>query len=271
MIETPDGPPAYFNGQTPARTRLQRLKHVGMRLATKQFKRLVWLLFRREFQKIGLYHIYRDDRGEAVYSPQRILVLGVREIEFECTWPRALQFVGPALHTPPYQGPSPVFPDDCRPCVLISIGTHLVHAKAAVSAAIREIAAKHNEIVFHFTHGNADALVGRQEGNFHEYAYISYTDHLPRYDAVVHHAGAGIMNHCLRYGLPAVVHPLDFDQFDNAARLVAAGVALQAKKLADLEPAILRALSDEALKAKCAEMSRVVAGYDDVGTIRGMI
>ena len=65
MIETLDGPPGYFNGQTPARTTLQRLKHAVMRLATKQFKRLVWLLFRREFQKIGFHGIYRADGVDA--------------------------------------------------------------------------------------------------------------------------------------------------------------------------------------------------------------
>ena len=271
VIETPDGPPAYFNGQIPARTALQCMKHAAMRLATKQFKRLMWLMFRREFQKIGFHGIHRADGSEAVYSPQRILALSVREIEFECTWPRAVQFVGPVLHTPPYRGPSPVFPNDGRPCVLTSIGTHLVHAKAMVVAAIRQIAARHRGIVFHFTHGNAEAPSREQEGNFHEYAYISYVDHLPRYDAVVHHAGAGIMNHCLRHGIPAVVHPLDFDQFDNAARLVAAGLALPANKLGDLEAAILGALSDEVLKTKCVGMGRVVARYDDVETIMGML
>jgi UDP:flavonoid glycosyltransferase YjiC (YdhE family) len=271
VIETPDGPPAYFNGQFPARTAPQRLKHAAMRLATRQFKRLVWLLFRREFRKIGFHGIYRADGSEAAYSPQRILALGVREIEFGCTWPRAVQFVGPVLHTPPYRGPSPVFPDDGRPCVLISIGTHLLHAKAGVAAAVRRIAARHPGIVFHFTHGDAAAPPGEQEVNFHEYPYISYMDHLPRYAAVVHHAGAGIMNHCLRHGLPAVVHPLDFDQFDNAARLVAAGVALPAKSLGDLEPAILAALGDASLKAKCLEMSRIVSGYDDVESIIGML
>ncbi len=271
VIETPEGPPAYFNGQTPSRTTMQRLKHAVMRLATKQFKRLVWLLFRRDFQRIGFHGIYRADGSEAVYSPQCILALGVREIEFECVWPRAVRFVGPVLYTPPYRGSSPVFPDDGRPCVLISIGTHLVHAKAKVAAAIREIASHHPGIVFHFTHGNAASPSGEQVDNFHEYAFISYMEHLPRYNAVVHHAGAGIMNHCLRQGLPAVVHPMDFDQFDNAARLVAAGVALAANNLADLEPAILRALSDEALQAKCAKMSLVVAGYDEVGTIMEML
>jgi len=271
VIETPNGPPAYFNGQQPARTALQRLKHAAMRRATKGFKRFVWLLFWRVFQRIGFHGIYRADGSEAVYSPQRILVLGAREIEFECSWPRAVQFVGPVLYTPPYKGPAPVFPDDGRPCVLISIGTHLLHAKGRVGSAIREMAVRHPGIVFHFTLGNSVAAFARQEGNFHEYAYVSYLDHLPRYDLVVHHAGAGVMNHCLKHGIPAVVHPLDFDQFDNAARVVAAGVAIAAPKLHDLETAILRALHDEALTARCAVMSRVVSVYNAVETISKML
>ena len=261
VIETPDGPPAYFNGQTPARTSLQLLKHAAMRMATKRFKHLIWWLFRGDFRDIGFYGIYRDDGGEAVYSQQRILALGVREIEFECTWPRAMRFVGPMLYTPPYEESPPVFPNDEKRCVLISIGTHLGHAKVAMCHTVRDIAARHPEIMFHFSHGNVSAQCAVAEGNFHEYAYIPYADYLPSYDVVVHHAGAGIMNYCLRHGCPSVVHPIDFDQFDNAARLVAAGVAIAAYRLGDLETAILVALNDVILKEKCVVMSRVMAGY----------
>lgn len=271
VIETPNGPPAYFNGQRPARTALQRLMHVAMRWTTKGFKHIIWLLFWRVFQRIGFCGIYRSDGSEAVYSPHCILALGAKEIEFDCTWPKAVQFVGPVLYIPPYKGPLPAFRDDGRPCVLISIGTHLMHAKDGMRNAIRSMAVLHPGIVFHFTHGNSVAAFARQEGNFHEYAFVSYLDHLPRYDLVVHHAGSGVMNHCLKHGIPAVVHPLDFDQFDNAARLVAAGVAIAAPKLHDLETAILRALHDEALKARCAAMSRVVSVYNAVETISKML
>jgi UDP:flavonoid glycosyltransferase YjiC (YdhE family) len=267
VIETPDGPPAYFKGQLPARTTFQRLRHSVMRKATKGFKHLAWLLFRRVFIGVGFHGIYRSDGNEAVYSPERILALGARELEFDCTWPQAVTFVGPVLYTPPYKGPDPKFPDDGRPCVLISIGTHLLHAKDNVASAIRKIAERNPGIVFHFSHGNSAAPTVRQEANFHEYAYISYADHLPRYDLVVHHAGAGVTNHCLTHGIPSVVHPLDFDQFDYAARLVAAGVAIAAPQLLDLEPAILGALHNEGLRSMCANMSRVVSSYDAVTSI----
>jgi UDP:flavonoid glycosyltransferase YjiC (YdhE family) len=147
----------------------------------------------------------------------------------------------------------------------------LPHAKAALVATLRGIAQRHVGIVFHFTHGRETSELPAPSGNFHEYAYVSYADHLPRYDAVVHHAGAGIMNHCLLHGVPTVVLPQDFDQFDNAARLVTAGIAISARKQAELEPAILLALTDEGLKQKCSAMSRVLTGYDATGLITEMV
>lgn len=110
-----------------------------------------------------------------------------------------------------------------------------------------------------------------QTSNFHEYGYISYADHLSRYDLVVHHAGAGVLNHCLRNGIPSVVHPIDFDQFDNAARLVHAGVSIYAEQIADLESAIIRALNDPVLSQKCSGMKHVYENYSAEATITQMI
>ncbi len=267
VFETPDGPPAYFGGQTPAG---HPLKHAAMRQATRCFKKLMWRLFRREFREIGFECLYRADGSEAVYSPQRILALGMREIEFPRTYPPHMHFVGPVLHTPPHAGEVPPFVTG-KPHVLVSLGTHLPHAKAMMAAAVREIAQRQPGIVFHFTHGCELAVIRGEAANYQELAYVSYAEHLPRYDVVVHHAGAGVMNHCLRHGVPAVVHPLDFDQFDNTARLVAAGVALSARKTHELEPAILRALTDTELRGRCEAMSRVVAGYDAPGKIAEMV
>lgn len=261
VFETPDGPPAYFGGQTPATTLLQRLRHAAMRRATRGFKRTMGGLFRREFRALGFPGIYRADGSEAVYSPQRILALSIPEIEFPRRYPPHFEFTGPVLYTPPFAGDPPVFSGDGRPQVLISIGTHLPHAKRALADALAAIARRRPEIVFHFTHGKAGAAPCQRTGNFHEYDFISYADHLPRYDLVVHHGGAGVMHHCLRHAVPAVVHPQDYDQFDHAARLVAAGLALPAKRAADLEGAILAALHDAGLKRRCQEMSRIHAGY----------
>lgn len=267
VIESPDGPPAYFGGQTPDGN---ALLHAAMRFGTRVFKKTMFRLFRKEFRALGFDHLYREDGSEAVYSPQRILALGMREIEFPQTWPSQLHFIGPVLHTPPFHGEEPTF--DERPHVLVTLGTHLPHAKAALARRVREIAKRHPGLVFHFTHGKTgSAPTATTTENFHELAYISYARHLPRYALVVHHAGSGILNHCLRHAVPAVAHPQDFDQFDNAARLAFAGAALVEKNAGHLESAILRALSDEPMRRRCQVLSQTAAIYDAPATVREMV
>ena len=271
VLETPDGPPAYFGGQIPAQNTRQKMKHALMRMVTRQFKRCVWFLLREKFRLIGLQSIYRDDGSEAIYSPHRILALGVPEIEFQRTYPEHFQFVGPVLYTPPCTNSEPAFQDNAKPHVLVSLGTHLPHQKNALANVVRGIAQRHPDIVFHFTHGKQNAVTLSQSENFHEYSYISYSDHLPRYDLVVHHAGAGVMNHCLQHAKPSVVHPLDYDQFDNAARLVACGLAVLAQSRMELEGAILHALQDITLRKKCVTMSHIYSQIDALGCIKNLV
>lgn len=271
VFETSDGPPSYFGGLAPANTCAQRLLHAVLRQATRAFKRTMGLVFRRQLRVIGFPGIYRADGSEAVYSPQRILALGIPEIEFPRTYPPHFHFVGPALHTPRDDSPGPQFSADGRPHVLITLGTHLLHAKTALEQTVRGIAARHPDIVFHFTHGRAAAGALRQEGNFHQYSHVSYARHLSRYAAVIHHAGTGIFNHCLLHGIPSVVIPQDFDQFDYATRLVEFGLALRARKNEEVETALLQALGDQPLKARCAAMSTVLARQDGAAAVTRMV
>lgn len=47
-------------------------------------------------------------------------------------------------------------------------------------------------------------------------------------DYVIHHGGAGIFFQCIKNGIPALILPHDYDQYDYVIRGVEAGVALQA-------------------------------------------
>jgi UDP:flavonoid glycosyltransferase YjiC (YdhE family) len=75
----------------------------------------------------------------------------------------------------------------------------------------------------------------------------------------VHHAGTGIMYHCLRHGKPSVVFPVDYDQFDYAARLIHAGAALRLRSMCDLEATIRSALGSSALPKRCTEIAERLA------------
>lgn len=271
VFETPDGPPSYFGGLAPAKTGLEKMQHALLRQATRVFKRSMHLLFRRELRAIGFPAIYRNDGSEAVYSPHRTFGLGIPEIEFPRTYPQYFEFTGPVLYTPQANVPEPAFVTDGRAQILITLGTHLPHAKASMAKAMREIAARHPEIMFHFTHGSKKAELWPSTENFHEYHLVSYVQHVEKYDLVIHHAGTGILNHCLRHGIPAVVLPQDYDQFDYAARLVAHGLALRARGHADLEAVMLKALADDAMKARCQALKVIHARQDGARYISGLV
>ncbi len=250
VLEARGRPPAYLGGWRPRDDILGRLRDALGRTAVRMFKHGIGRLYRRELAALGFEGLYRADGSEAVYSDECILALGLREFEFAGDWPAALSFTGPALYTPPYTGSSPQFAEGRRH-VLVTLGTHLRWHKSTAVAAVRAAAAAHPGIEFHFSHGDAADARHRQEGNYQELAYVSYERDLPHYDLVVHHGGAGILYRCLSLGIPALVLPLDYDQFDHAARLEHAGLARRLKSLRELSRAIAVALDDEGLRARC--------------------
>lgn len=261
VFETPDGPPAYCGGLAPARNAAEAALHRLLRAGTRAFKHLMFRTFRKTFCSVGLTSVYREDGSERVYSPELILALGLPELEFPRTYPAHFRFLGPILHTPPAAGPAPHF-EAGRRHVLISLGTHLDHHRDDLARVARRLAAEQTEWVFHLTEGRAGGEVSERSGNLHRYSFVSYAEHLPRYDLVIHHGGTGILYHTLRRGLPAVVLPLDFDQFDYAARLAAAGVAVWARGFEDLPRAFAEAVQHGRLRDRAEALRRAIEGMD---------
>ena len=89
--------------------------------------------------------------------------------------------------------------------------------------------------------------------------YVALRALLPRSAALVHHGGIGTTAEALRAGVPQVIVPLAYDQFDNAARVMAlaagAGVgggAAGARPRA-LAATLRRLLDSKAIRAGCAQ------------------
>ena len=91
------------------------------------------------------------------------------------------------------------------------------------------------------------------------FPYVPLSQLLPQCAALVHHGGIGTCAQALKAGLPQLIQPLAFDQFDNAARVRRLGVGtmlpnrsfhatLIAKQLQDL-------LTSPARKAHCQTVS----------------
>ena len=270
VFEALDGPPAYFGGLFPAEAPAEKALHFLLRKVTRLFKRLMFLVFRGTFRKVGLISVYREDGSERAYSPECILVSAAWEIEFPRTYPAHFHFIGPILYTPPVEPTPPVLVEGKRHA-LVTLGSHLGHRKDEIAAAIRALAAENPEWTFHFTDGDPQSGLWEKEANFERHPFISYDLHLPRYDLVIHHGGSGILHHCLRHGLPAVVIPMDFDQFDNAARLVRAGTAVRVDSLADLPVAFREVAGNPAMKAECRRFAGILANYDPGARLRQLV
>jgi UDP:flavonoid glycosyltransferase YjiC (YdhE family) len=257
-METPDGPPAYLGGWRPGTGLVRRTRDAVGRSLVRGFKRSVHALYRDRLSSIGFPLLYRRDGSEAVYSDERILAVSLEELEFPRTYPAAVEFVGPILYSPPVDAPDPPFVAG-RPHVLVTLGTHLGWHRAKVAAAVHSTARRLPHVEFHLSDGDRNSTRRESLANVHRVGFISYTQHLAKYAAVIHHGGAGVLAHTLAAGTPAVVLPVDFDQFDNAARLAAAGVAIRVKHLRDLPSAVARALDDEDIRAACLRMRAILS------------
>ena len=95
--------------------------------------------------------------------------------------------------------------------------------------------------------------------------YVPLRALLPRAAALVHHGGIGTTAEALRAGVPQVVVPLAYDQFDNAARVRALGVGARVAGGAAgprpraLAAALHRLLGDDATRRACARVAELAA------------
>jgi UDP:flavonoid glycosyltransferase YjiC (YdhE family) len=258
VIETPDGPPAYLGGWHPGRGPLGRLREAAGRRLIRTFKGAVHLLHRRQIRALGFPSIYRADGSEAVYSDEWVLAFSLPELEFQRRWPAAVELIGPVLYTPPSDAPEPPFVSG-REHVLVTLGTHLQWHKETMVDAVRRAAAALPDIEFHWSDGDVHSDRRESAGNFHRLGYVPYARDLPRYALVVHHGGAGVMYHTLRSGLPALVLPVDYDQFDHAVRLEAAGAARRLRRPDDLASQVADALQDTGLRTACRRFQALLA------------
>ena len=259
-IETADGPPAYLGGLLPGDSWLtQRRDDLG-RMSVRAFKRLMFTIFKAPIKSLGFSRLYRKDNTERIYSPEYILGLGLPELEFVRQWPSSMNFIGPVLYTPPVDLKAPVFSEN-KKYILITLGTHLKWYKNDVAEHIKNIAQRMPELEFHFTDGSIKSTQYESIDNFNRFPFINYEQYIKYYDLVIHHGGTNIMYYCLQHAKPAIVHPVDYDQFDYAARLKVSGVALVAKKLNELEPKLNLALRMNSLIDESQKASEIIQKY----------
>jgi rhamnosyltransferase subunit B len=89
----------------------------------------------------------------------------------------------------------------------------------------------------------------------HAQPYASFPHLLPAASALVHHGGIGSCAQALRAGIPQLLLPQAYDQFDNAMRVERLGVgqALQHTSLDRMGEALAGLLASPRVAAACAE------------------
>lgn len=280
-LETRTGTPSYLGGWLPPRSVAGRWRDAAGRACVRGFKRTVFAMFRRSLGELGFRELYRADGSEAVYSPERILGLGIKEFELDQDRPDCFEFVGPLTACPAESNERPVEPafEQGRRHVLVSLGTHLGWAKLRALKLVCDAASRTPEIEYHFSFGRAFEPRGFPQAcdpclppNVQTFSFVPYDRWIDRYDAAIVHGGTGILYACLRAAVPMLVWPHDYDQFDHAARIVCRGLGRRCRPRGALIAADLLALmSDDRIRENTERFSGLVRSADATRRIEVML
>ena len=94
------------------------------------------------------------------------------------------------------------------------------------------------DYVFYVTLGDPSGLEhppSMLSENLLIFDYLPYSDVLDQMDFAIHHAGAGILMGCIEQGIPSLILPQDYDQFDNAVRAELFQIGLVSRKKTESE------------------------------------
>jgi MGT family glycosyltransferase len=95
--------------------------------------------------------------------------------------------------------------------------------------------------------------------------YVPHMVVLPNVRLVISHAGLGTVMAALAYSVPLLCVPIKNDQFENAARVAAAGAGLTVGRHArrsSLRGAIVRLLEDARFTENARRMADAIAAYE---------
>lgn len=150
-------------------------------------------------------------------------------------------------------------------------GTGNIHAAQFFSCALSAVARLGRRAIF-LTRERAQVPAELPESVLWQ-PYVPLSALLPHASVLVHHGGIGTTAEALRAGVPQLVTPFAWDQFDNAARVVAlgAGMGTPAKRLRPRELARdMEALAtSDAIRARCAQLAaRFIAPRDPAALCR---
>jgi rhamnosyltransferase subunit B len=240
-------------------------------------KRLLWRLMDRRFLDPHFTAPFNAIRAELGLPPLRRifhqwvheadLTLGMFPAWFappQPDWPPGLQLTGFALydHGGHAQLSADVerFLDAGEAPVAFTAGTANASSHAFFEASARacQLSGRRGLLLIQ----DAAQRPAHLPHNVASFGYVPFKALLPRLSALVHHGGIGTTSQALLAGVPQLVRPMGFDQFDNARRVLALGAGRQLlprRYQPDTAARELdRLLSDPSIRARCAEWARTL-------------
>ncbi len=264
-------------------------RHIGAEVSPADTREAVFALDRSKMQPLVLPDV------EPARSVRGLPALGERSIFLEwihspllsvALFPEYFASATPEWPRPHIHAGFPFHDDDAREGLSHVLTDFLDSGDAAVvftvGTAMHDAAAFFADAVDASTALGLRALLLTQDaaqlpatlppGVLHvDYAPFSLL--LPRVRAVVHHGGVGTLAQAIRAGVPQLVLPQAYDQFDNASRLEALGVARVLFPREDgsrgsLHDALASLLADTGITRACAALAARAAGEHPLERIR---
>jgi MGT family glycosyltransferase len=248
----PGFPPFGFGAQLP-RTRtgarlwraFERPVAVGLRRGTAELN--------ETRRRVGLAPVDAPHNG---LSRQLCLVATLPQLEYPRSWPGHVHVVGPMIWEAPAAAVDP--PPGPEPLVLVAPSTAQDPHHRLLRCALRGLA---DESVRVLASWNRRPLGGPLPvpANARLVEWMSYTQTMAEAALVICHAGHGTLIRALTLGRPVVAVPHAGDMPENAARLAWSGAGLRLPwpllSAATLRHAVRRALADETLAARAAQLA----------------
>ena len=142
--------------------------------------------------------------------------------------------------------------------IVFTLGTGHQHASRYFAAALEALRRLGRRGLF--VSGHADQLPNPLPDTVKWQAYAPFDSLFPCVAAVVHHGGIGTMAEAFRAGVPQLVMPFAYDQFDNALRAQRLGVGgvLLAKRVSArrLSRQLEQLLASESVRGACNAVAK---------------
>ena len=225
-------------------------------------------------QRLGLPVLKQSVFGQWVHSPQAgVTLFPAWFAPAPADWPLQVRQAG----FPLYDGDTARglgtelsrFLEAGEPPIVFTPGSAMGHGHDFFSAAVRTCTELGRRGVL-LTSSPSQIPAGLPAA-VHYSAYAPFGLLLPRTAALVHHGGIGNSAQALRAGIPQLLNPMGFDQFDNAMRLellgVGACVTRHDPQFASMAPRLHELLGSSRVARACREAAARVKRDKALDTI----